>query len=225
VAQNTQDTVIQPNTIMVTATGEYDANPDTAVLACTISLVEKQFNNANARANRASDAVKTALTKNGVDLSAAQLGRLALQPIHDEKNNKRKITGYSASATMYIQITDFNKIGGLMESLAQIDDVDVSPVRYVIKNIEEAKLKAVQVAMEMARKTAMTAAQSGGRTLGEMTSTDVRYEVNGRPRTPQVGLDGSIAYSYKGYFTDSVTDFSVQTVGVNATVQVVFNLK
>ena len=112
VAQNTQDPVIQPNSIMVTTTGEYDANPDTAMLTCTIFLVEKQFANANARANRASDGVKAALAKNAIDPSAALLGKLALQPIHDEKNNKRKITGYSASATMYIQITDLTKSAG-----------------------------------------------------------------------------------------------------------------
>ena len=218
---------IQPNTIKTSATGEYEAAPDTAVMTCTISLFDKQFKDANTRANKAADGIRDALKINGLDGSAAELGKLALQPIHENKGTKRKITGYRVSTTMTIKISDFSKVGGLMDALAQIDDVDVSPVQYVLKNMEEAKLKAVQLAMDMAKKTAETAAKAGGRTLGDLSNSEVSYE-NRQNQTQYIYGYNSNRVSQpeaaSGVF-DVVSDFNVTKTSIKAHVEAIFNLK
>jgi uncharacterized protein YggE len=229
--QQTIQQQLRSNTIKASATGEYEASPDTAILTCAISVRDKQFRDASLRANKAAEGIKGILKANGMDSGAAELDQLILQPVHEDRGTKRKLTGYRVKTTVIIRITDFKLVGSLLESIAQLDDVDTFPVEYVLKNMEEAKLKAVRLAMAMARKTADAAAQTGGKAAGELSSSEVEFEAvnaNQASRNRQFSVMsnsmGSDFYPSRAPMTDA-DDFPITKLKIRAHVTAIFNLQ
>src|SRR5271166_5669286 len=101
----------QPNTVWVGAGGEFESDPDTALVQFNISAQEEKLQDANQRATQAAEQVRQLLRGNGIDPKDAQVGRFAVQPVYDYKNPKRKLVGYRVDTDISVKVKDFSKVG------------------------------------------------------------------------------------------------------------------
>ena len=211
------------NTVWVGADGKYEAEPDTALMQFSISAQEDNLQAANTRASKAAEQVRQLLRSNGLDPKQAQVGMFSVQPVYDYKNPKRKLVGYRVDTNISIKIKDFAKIGPITQGLADMDVTGNQSLGYILDDMDAAKIKAVEDALQRAHAEASAVARGGGRTLGELSYASVdAYE---QPRPRPVMMAAPMAMK-AGEATPAPTeDFGAQKVTVTAHVNAMYNLK
>jgi uncharacterized protein YggE len=212
----------QANTIYSGADGKFEAAPDTAVLRFDIAAQEDTSAAAYAKANAAADRVRQALKNNGIDVKAMQVGFYSVQPMYDWKNPKHKVVGYRVSTSLTLKLHDFSKIGSVIEQTADIDSMQNQSLNYTLEDVEPAKAKAAEDALKKARGQASAVATAGGRTLGELLYASV--DVNQQVIVPMAMRRAAVAGAAPTAETP-ISDFTPQTVTINAHVNAMFALK
>jgi uncharacterized protein YggE len=219
-AQNAPTTGIIPNTIYIGADGKFEASPDTAIINFGISAQESTSKAAYEKASLQGQQIRDLLTKNGVDPKSAEIGYFSLQPVYDYKNPKRKLVGYQGNSTVTLKLKDFSKVGPILQGLSDLDITDAQQISYILDNIDEAKVKATQDALQRARAQANAAATAAGRALGEVVYVSVDTFEPPRPmpmvRTMAKAEMAAVA---------PTEEFSPQKVTVTAHVNVLFAFK
>ncbi len=217
----------QANTVYVGADGKYEAQPDTALLQFNISAQEDSSKAAYERASKNAEQIRQILRANGVDPKSAEIGYFSVEPVYDWKQPKRKLIGYRVNASTTLKLKDFNKIGPIVQQLADTDVTDNQSLSYTLENIDAAKQKAVEDAYRRANDSAATVAKAGGRTLGELsyasvdTFEQVRVIAN-MARGPMPMMAGALRVQSEAAPT---AEFSPQTIQVTAHVNALFVLK
>jgi uncharacterized protein YggE len=214
---------VQVNTIYAGADGKFEAAPDTAVIRMDIASQQDTSRAAYDHAAVAVDHVRQVLKSNGIDLKAAQFGTYQMQPMYDWKNPKHKVIGYRVASDVTLKLRDFSKIGVLTEQLADVEDTQNQSVNYTLEDIEQAKAKASEDALKKARNQAAAVATAGGRTLGELLYASV--DVNQANIVPMVFSAASMRGAAPMATPPPMTDFTPQTVTINAHVNALFALK
>jgi hypothetical protein len=213
---------VQVNTIYAGADGKFEAAPDTAVIRMDIASQQDTSRAAYDHAAVAVDHIRQVLKSNGIDLKAAQFGTYQMQPMYDWKNPKHKVIGYRVASDVTLKLRDFSKIGALTEQLADVEDTQNQSVNYTLEDIEQAKAKASEDALKKARNQAAAVATAGGRTLGELLYASV--DVNQANIVPVYSV-ASIRSAAPRATPPPMTDFTPQTVTINAHVNALFALK
>lgn len=221
-AQETPAVRAQLNTIYAGADGKYEAAPDTAVLHFDIGAQDDTSRGAYAKATAAADRVSQALSKNGIESKAMQVGFYSVQPMYDWKNPKHKVIGYRVSTSLTLKLHDFSKVAPIIEQTADIDDMQNQSLNYTLENIEPAKAKAAEDALKKARNTAGAVATAGGRTLGELlyATVDVNQVIVPVPMMQRAAVAGNAAPQQA-----PTAEFTPQNVTMNAHVNAMFALK
>jgi uncharacterized protein YggE len=215
---------IQINTIYAGADGKFEAAPDTAVIRMDIASQQDTSRAAYDHAALAVDHVRQVLKTNGIDLKAAQFGTYQGQPMYDWKNPKHKVIGYRVTSDITLKLRDFTKIGALTEQLADIEDTQNQSVNYTLEDIEQAKARASEDALKKARNQAGAVATASGRTLGELLYASI--DVNQTNIVPMVFAQSAMARGAAPAATPPpMSDFTPQTVTINAHVNALFALK
>src|SRR6185503_13042738 len=178
-SQNTPVATAQPNTIFAGADGEFEANPDTAVLRLDISSQQDTSRAAYDKVAAAAEQVRGVLRKNGIDPKTAQIGFYAVQPVYDWKNPKHKVIAYQVVTSVTVKLKDFAKVGTLTDELANVEETQNQSLSYSLEDVDQAKTKASEDALKKARMQANAVAVAGGRSLGELlyASVDVAQPV------------------------------------------------
>jgi len=217
----------QANTVYVSAEGKYEAQPDTALLQFNISAQEDSSKAAYEHASKNADQFRQILRAVGVDPKSAEIGYLSVEPVYDWKQPKRKLVGYRVNASTTLKLKDFNKIGPIVQQLADTDLTDNQSLSYTLENIDTAKQKAVEDAYRRANDSAATIARAGGRALGALsyasvdTFEQVRVIAN-MARGPVPMLAGALRAQAEAAPT---AEFTPQTIVVTAHVNALFVLK
>ena len=211
---------IMPNTIYVGADGKFESAPDTAVITFGISAQEATSRAAYDRAAQASEQIRELLRKNGLEPKMAEIGYFSLQPVYDYRSPKRKLIGYRGSSGVTLKLKDFTKVGPILQGLADMDVTDNQQISYVLDNIDEAKVKATQDALQRAKMQASAAATTGGRSIGELIYLSVDTFEPPRPM-PMVR---TMAMADKAA-PEPTAEFSAEKVTVTAHVNALFGLK
>jgi uncharacterized protein len=214
---------IQVNTIYAGADGKYEAAPDTAVIRMDIASQQDSSRAAYDHAALAVDHVRQVLKTNGIDLKAAQFGTYQMQPMYDWKNPKHKVIGYRVVSDVTLKLRDFGKIGALTEQLADVEDTQNQSVNYTLEDIEQAKAKASEDALKKAHNQAAAVATAGGRTLGELLYASI--DVNQSNIVPVMYAQSMVRSAAPMATPPPMTDFTPQTVTINAHVNALFALK
>jgi uncharacterized protein YggE len=214
---------IQINTVYAGADGKYEAAPDTAVIRMDIASQQDASRAAYDHAALAVDHVRQVLKANGIDIKAAQFGTYQMQPMYDWKNPKHKVIGYRVASDVTLKLRDFTKIGALTEQLADVEDTQNQSVNYTLEDIEQAKAKASEDALKKARNQAGAVATAGGRTLGELLYASV--DVNQTNIVPMVFAQSMARGAAPAATPPPMSDFTPQTVTINAHVNALFALK
>ncbi len=224
-AQEHPAVTAQPNSIFVGADGKFEASPDTAVLQFNISAQEDTSRAAYDRASKNAEQIRAVLRANGVDAKTAEIGYMALQPVYDWKNPKRKLVAYRVSANVSLKLKDFSKIAPILSQLADTDVTENQSVNYTLENMDTAKSKAVEDAYRRARSSADAVARSSGRTLGELSYASVDTFENVRVVQPMM-MRAMAAPGMNAERVPAPTeDFTPQMVTVTSHVNAMFMLK
>jgi uncharacterized protein YggE len=212
----------QLNTIYAGADGKYEAAPDTAVLHFDIGAQDDSSRAAYDKAAATATHVREALTKNGIDTKAMQVGFYSVQPMYDWKNPKHKVIGYRVSTSLTLKLHDFSKIGSVIEQTADLENMQNQSLNYTLEDIEPAKAKAAEDALRKARGQASAVAGAGGRALGELlyASVDISQQV-----IVPVPMMARSAMAGGAAAPAPTAEFTPQSVTINAHVNAMFALK
>src|SRR5450432_1206955 len=173
IAQEHPAVTAQANTVYVGADGKYEAQPDTALLQFNISAQEDSSKAAYEHASKNADQFRQILRSNGIEPKSAQIGYFSIDPVYDWKQPKRKLLGYRVNASTTVKLRDFDKIGTIVQQLADTDITDNQSLSYTLENIDIAKQRAVEDAYRRANDSGATIAKAGGRALGELSYASV----------------------------------------------------
>jgi uncharacterized protein len=222
-AQERSTPTIQPNTIYVGADGKFESVPDTALVQFNISAQADTSREAYEKAGRAADRIRQILKSNGLDPKLAELGFYSLDPVYDWRKPTRKLIAYRVSTSVSIKLKDFSEVAPLLTQFADVEGSENQSLSYTLENIDEAKQKAVQDALQRARASAQTVAQTGGRALGDLVYASVdTFE----PVHPLMAQANDQMRTMKAEAAQSPTaEFSAQKVTVTAHVNALFGLK
>jgi len=187
-----------------------------------ISAQEDNLQAANTRASKAAEQVRQLLRTNGLDPKQAQMSNFSVQPVYDYKNPKRKLVGYRVDSNITIKIKDFSKIGPITQGLADMDVTGNQSLSYILDDMDAAKIKAVEDALQRAHAEANAVARGGSRTLGELSYASVdTYE---QPRPMPMMMAKSVTMNAQAS-PSPTEDFGAQRVTVTAHVNAMYNLK
>jgi uncharacterized protein YggE len=212
------------NTVSVGADGKFEAAPDTAVLGFTIAAQDPSSEGAYKKASDSADRMRQVLKANGIDPKTAEIGFYSLEPMYDYRSPKRKVVGYRVTSSVTLKIKDFSKIGGVITGLSTLEDsANQASLSYILENIDAAKQKAIEDALNKAKASATTVARVGGRTLGDLAYAAVdTFEQ--QPPVPMMAMK-SRAMSADAAQEAPTEQFTPQKVTVTAHVNALFNLK
>jgi uncharacterized protein YggE len=211
----------QSNTVYVGADGKFEAAPDTARIQFNVSVQDDTSQAAFQKASKNVDQVRQVLRLNGIDVKAATVGFLSVQPMYDYKSPKQKVIGYRVTTDVTLKLKDFSKVGPITQQLADANVSESQTLAYTLDDMDEAKNKAVEDAYRRARNSADTLARASGRALGDLSYASVdTYDV-ARP-VPRMARAMAAAPSAAPAPTE---EFTPQTVTVTAHVNALFNLK
>lgn len=213
----------QPNTVYVSASGKFEAPPDTAVVQFNIAAQEKTTAAAYERASRAAQQVRELLHTNGIDLKAAEIGYFSIAPVFDYTQPKRKVIAFRVSSSVTLKLKDLSKVPSVVEQLSNLDVTDSNSLSYTLDDLDAAKTKAVENAFARARAEGRALAAAGGRSLGEMVYGAVDVADPQSIARPLMAMRA--APMAAGGAPAPTEDFSPRSITVTARVSVVFTLK
>lgn len=221
-AQEHPAVTAQPNSVFVGADGKYESNPDTAVIQFNIAAQEDTSRAAYDHASKNAEQIRQILRSNGIDPKSAEIGYLALQPVYDWKNPKRKVIAYKVSANVTLKLKDFSKVAPILSQLADTDVTENQSINYTLEDIDVAKSHAVEDAYRRARASADAIARASGRMVGELSYASVDTFENVRVMQPMMRMAAS---AMAGAAPAPTEDFTPQGVTVTAHVNAMFLLK
>jgi hypothetical protein len=162
------------------------------------------------------------LRSNGVEPKSAEIGYLALQPVYDWKNPKRKLIAYRVSANVTLKLKDFSKVAPILSQLADTDVTENQSINYTLEEMDAAKTRAVEDAYRRARASADAIARASGRTVGELSYASVDTFENVRVVQPMMRAMAAQGMAAAPAPTE---EFTPQGVNVTAHVNAMFSLK
>jgi uncharacterized protein YggE len=221
-AQERERTVI-PNTVLVGADGKFEADPDTVLVQFNIAAQNDTLQAANDRARQAAQQVRDLLQKNGLDPKLAQIGQFVVSPVYDYKNPKRKLVGYRVNSSISIKFKDFSKVGPLTDDLFNLDVTDSQSVSYILEDMNAAKVKAVEDAMQKTKQLATAVAQNSGHPLGTLSYASVDVSEPGPIIRPM--MKAAPAAFNAAAAPPPTEEFTPQKITVNAHVNALYNMQ
>jgi uncharacterized protein len=211
-----------PNTVSVGADGKFESMPDTAVMTFGISAQEETSKAAYDHAARSAEQVRDLLRKNDIDPRSAEIGTFSLEPVYDYRNPKRKLIGYRANSAVTLKVTDFSKVPPITQGLSDLDITDNQSISYDLQNIEAAKTKAAQDALQHARATANAVVTTAGRALGDVVYLGVdTFE----PQRPMPMRAAKMSVGATNAQPEPTAEFSVEKITITAHVNAIFAMK
>jgi len=210
------------NTLYIGSDGKFEAAPDTALVQFNISAQEDSPKAATERASNAAQQIRQVLRSNGIDPKSAEIGFYSLEPVYDYRSPKRKLLAYRVNTAVSVKLKDFSKVGLIVQQLSDLDVTQNQSLNYTLEDMEAAKAKAVEDALQKARRSAAALAQAAGRSLGELSaaSVDILEATPIRAYAPMART-----MSAAGAAPAPTEGFSPQRITVTAHVNALFLLK
>jgi len=221
-AQDRPVVPVQANTILVSADGKFESDPDTAQINFNISAQESTAKAAYDRAAAETEQLRSLLRANGIDPKSAEISSYTMQPVYDWKTPKRRIIGYQVGSSVTLKLKDLTKVGPLMQALGEQDFAQGLTLGYLLENMDTAKNKAVADAFQKARAEAASLASVAGRSLGELSyaSVDVTEPIRPIPMMAPRAMMANAAPA-----AAPTEEFTPRRITVTARVNALFGMK
>lgn len=167
-----QDVKFIANTLVVQASGTYEAEPDLATLTFDITSQDKTVSQAYSKATESMQQIVAIAQKNGLKKDEISTGVLTLTP-SDDVDRSKKPKSYDVQGEIVLKVHDFSKIGPILDDSVQNGLADFRSLDYSLENEEAAKEKAVADAVQSAVKRAQAALTQNGQKAGAIRYANV----------------------------------------------------
>jgi len=207
------------NTIQVSASGSVSADPDTAVVSINVQGHDADATTAYSAAQSQAALVRALLTEQGFTPAQAHWSRFNVQPEYDYRTSNRRVTGYIVTTAMELDLTDFAKIGPLLNGISAKGINGPSSVRFELKNQEAAKSAAIADGYRQAHQEAEALARAAGKHLDVLSYATVDVA------RPQPIMAYSMAATAESRAVAApVQSFTPQTITVTANITAVYRI-
>jgi uncharacterized protein YggE len=205
------------NLIDVTAEGQFEADPDLAVLSFQVQGRDRDLRKAYAAAQQQADQVRDLLRRDGIPPQQTQLGNYEVQPNYDWRN--RRLIDYTVATWLRLELNDFAKLGPLVEAAGQQGLPALSNISFELKNQDDAKGRAVASAYAKARLEADALARAAGARLGDLVGASIEMP---EPIRPMPRMMAMATAAQAG--PPPTAEFTPQRITVTAHVTATFRL-
>lgn len=172
------------NTIHVVATGEFQAEPDTAVAQFEITGANPNLKAAYAQAQSQAEEVRALLQKQGFTPQQAHWSGYTVQPNHDYKT--RRVTDYTVTTSLSLELADFQKIGPLVDAFGAAGINALRGVSFELKKMDAAKASAIADGYRQTQLQAAALAHAAGRQIKGLISASIDVSSSSYPIGPRV---------------------------------------
>jgi hypothetical protein len=205
-----------PPTIKVDGTATVEREPERAVLVLAVETESPMAREA-ARANADAMARVTAeLRRAAVPPAMIRTLSYRLDPVYapPREGVEPRIAGYRAVNMLQVTIDSIPRVGAIIDAAISAGANRVAGLSFELRDPEQARLAALELAMARARREAEAVARAAGRTLG----APIEIQIGGAPVFPRAFAAERIAMA------EAVTPVEGGTLTVSASVHVVFRL-
>ena len=156
--------------VMVSATGEAERVPDTAVLSLAVVTEGETAGQAFQRNNEQASRLVEGLKALGVEARHIATRNISIQPRYDHSGSERgqqpRIVGYTAENEVEVRFTSLEGLGARLDAAVELGANRVSGPQFIISEPQEAEAEARRKAFEAAYAKAQTYADAGNFQLG-----------------------------------------------------------
>jgi uncharacterized protein len=208
------------NTVTAPGSGTVASAPDQAVMSFGVSAQAKDAKAALDAVSAKADKVSSAIKGAGVADKDIQTASVSIYPQYDNnsKSSNPPITGYQASLSVTAKVRDLASLSKVIGAATDAGVDNVNGPTFSIADDSPQQGKAIQKAVDDARRSAESMAKAAGKSVGEVVSITSEPAVsNVRPSNIYAPMD--IAGAAKA------VPIEPGQLDVNANVTVVFELK
>lgn len=207
--------------ITVTGSGEVLIPADVAVISLGVNVRSAEAPSAQAEANEVIAKIREALTAAGIDEEDISTGYINLYAAYDYSSSVERITGYNASSTLAVKVTDMTRVGEVIDLAFGAGANMLDGVSFSAKDDTAARAEALKAAVADAKAKADVLAEAAG--LGEL-------EIDSIAESGVYAYDsGTNNFSAKGMITeqaeDAATVIRAAKICVSASVTITYEAK
>lgn len=204
-----------------TATGTIEAVPDIAIMSGKVMVQSKTADQAVSEARKQLDSVIRYIKREGINSEDLQAAQVLVNPVwHYQKDKPRELSGYQAYADFSLKVRDINKLSGLYGGLVKAGASELSPTSFDFSLREDLELKAIEKAVQQARKKAEAGLKPLGQKVGDVWSMNV----DTRWQQPPVYKMSRMAMAESADM-GAAPEVNVGNQTIQATVSVTFKIK
>ena len=207
--------------ITVTGSGEVLIPADVAVISLGVNVRSAEAPRAQAEANEVIAKIREALTAAGIDEEDISTGYINLYAAYDYSSSVERITGYNASSTLAVKVTDMTRVGEVIDLAFGAGANMLDGVSFSAKDDTAARAEALKAAVADAKAKADVLAEAAG--LGKLELENIT----------EGGIyaydSGANNFSAKGMITeqaeDAATVIRAAKICVSASVTITYEAK
>jgi len=200
--------------VAVSAQGQSQVAPDTAVVTLDIRAQDAKLKNAYAKAQTQADQVRALLQQQGFNAADAHWSGYQVFPINGDNG---KVSAYEVATEAELDVGDFAKIGPLVDAAGAAGLSGLRNVRFELKHPEAAKQEAIADGYRLAHAEAEALARAAGERLEGLQHASVD---SSETRTPVPMLMSSQAVMRNA----PMQQFTPQLITVTANVSLEYRL-
>lgn len=213
-------TLVSDRTIVISATGVVEREPDIARLMVTVETVAAAAQTATAANAARMQTLLEALQREGIveDLIRTvsydvvpEYGRPRMDPPREPE-----IMGYRVRNTVQITIEALPRAGAIIDAALAAGANRVSGLTFGLRDTEQARREALAQAITKARADAEVLAEAAGHQVGQLLTIQT---------VTQPGIVRSLAFEEARVMADVSTPIEPGTLRVTATLSAVFRLE
>lgn len=169
--------------IVVGSSGQVKVSPDRASIQ--ISVQTRAATAAAAASENATKQAAVIAALRGLGLGADQIstsGYTIYPEQRYEANREPVITGYNVTNTVTVEIRKLDQVGPAIDAALAKGANMVTSLQFYASNTEDARRRAIELAVQKARLDAEAAARAGGGTLGGLLEVSIGAYMPPQPR-------------------------------------------
>ena len=212
------------STISVSGTGEVLVPADVAIVSLGVNARNAEAPRAQAEANEIIARIREALTAAGFAEDDINTGYINLYGIYDYSSygGSEKITGYNASSSLAVRVTDMSRVGEVIDLAFGAGANMLDGVSFSVQDETAARADALRMAVEDAKAKAAVLAEAAGFTNLEIENIQENgvYAYDSGANNFAVKAAGMAESA-----ADAATIIHAAKISVNANIIITFEVK
>lgn len=157
--------------ITVSAVGEVERAPEQAVVAIAVEAQAATAREATQQIAAEMERLLAALRQAGIDREDVRTTSYQLHPVYDHERAQReqreaRLVGYRAVNMVQVTVEEVERVGRVIDTAVQAGADRITGLHFRIRDVEAARLEALELAIRKARTEAEHIARALGEPLG-----------------------------------------------------------